>query len=79
MSKFDLRHFISSKNVFAQALLNDSFTTIYDGRGKVRQDGNEVAHKADKDLVRNAVIHADPEDLLALKNICRCVFDEDFL
>jgi hypothetical protein len=40
--------------------------------GVLRQDGNEVAHEADKDLVRDAVIHADPGDLRALKNIYGC-------
>jgi hypothetical protein len=29
------------------------------------------------DLVRDAVVHADPGDLKALKNIYGCVFDED--
>jgi hypothetical protein len=52
---------------------------VYDERGTVRQDGNEVAHEADKDLVRDAVIHADPGDLRALKNIYGCVFNEDLL
>jgi len=63
MSQSDLRHFISSRNVFARVLVDDAFTMVCDGRGAVRQDGNEVAHEADKDLVRDAVIHADPGDL----------------
>ena len=79
MSESDLRHFISSRNVFARALMDDAFTMVYDGRGTVRQDGNEVAHEADKGLVRDAVMHADPGDLRALKNIYGCVFDEDLL
>jgi hypothetical protein len=54
-----IRHFISSRNV-ARALLDDTFTMVYDGRGTVRQDGNEVAHGADKYLVRDAVVHANP-------------------
>ena len=77
MSQSDLRHFISSRNVFARALLDDAFAMVYDSRGAVRQDGNEVAHEADKDLVRDAVEHADPGDLKALKNIYGCVFNED--
>jgi hypothetical protein len=79
MSQSDLRRFISSRNVFARALLDDAFAMVYDGRGAVRQDGNEVAHEADKDLVRDAVEHADPGDLRALKNIYGCVFNEDLL
>ena len=43
----------------------------------MRQDGNEVAHEADKDLVRGAVVHARPGDLKAFKNVYGCVFDED--
>jgi hypothetical protein len=77
MSQSDLRRFISLRNVFARALLDDAFAMVYDGRGAVRQDGNEVAHEADKDLVRDAVEHADPGDLKALKNIYGCVFNED--
>jgi hypothetical protein len=77
MSQSDLRHFISSRNVFSRALLDDTFTMVYDGRGTVRQDGNEVAHEADKDLVKDEVVHADPGDLKALKNVYGCVFDED--
>jgi hypothetical protein len=50
---------------------------VYDGRGTVRQDGNEVAHEADKDLVKDEVVHAGPGDLKALKNVYGCVFDED--
>jgi hypothetical protein len=50
---------------------------VYDRRGSVRQDGNDVAHEADMALVRDAVVHADPGDLKALKNIYGCVFDED--
>ena len=76
MSESDLRHFISSRNVFARALLDDAFTMVYDGRGTVRLEGNEVAHEADRDLVRDAVVHA-AGDLLALKNIYGFVFDED--
>jgi hypothetical protein len=79
MSESELRHFISSRNVFARTLVDDTFTMVYDERGTVRQDGNEVAHEADKDLVRDAVIHADPGDLRALKNIYGCVFNEDLL
>jgi hypothetical protein len=77
MNESDLRHFTSSRSVFARALLDDAFSIVYNGRGTVRQDGNEVAHEADKDLVRDAVVHADPGDLQALKNIYGCVFDED--
>ena len=77
MSESDLRHFISSRAVFTRALSDDAFTMVYDGRGSVRQDGNDIAHKADMDLVRDAVVHADPGDLKALKNIYGCVFDED--
>jgi hypothetical protein len=77
MSKSDLQHFILSRTVFAQALLDDAFIMVYDGRGSVRQDGNNVAHEADMDLVRDAVVHADPGDLKALKNIYGCVFGED--
>ena len=77
MSESDLRHFISSRTLFAQALLDDAFAMVYDGRGTVRQDGNDVAHKADMDLVRDAVVHANPGDLKVLKNIYGCVFGED--
>ena len=77
MSKSDLQHFISSRTVFARALLDDAFIMVYDGRGSVRQDGNDVAHEANMDLVRDAVVHADPGDLKALKNIYGCVFGED--
>ena len=77
MSESDLRHFISSRTVFARALLDDAFAMVYDGRGTVRQDGNDVAHEADMDLVRDAVVHADPGDLKVLKNIYGCVFGED--
>ena len=76
MSQSNLQHFISSRNVFAQALLDDAFTMVYNGRGAMQQDGNGVAHKANKDLVRDTVVHADPGDLKALKNIYGCVFDE---
>ena len=55
-------------------LLDNAFNIVYDGRSTVWQDGNKVAHKADKDLLRDAVIYADPRDLLALKNIYGCVF-----
>jgi hypothetical protein len=47
------------------------------GRGSVQQDVNNVAHEADMDLVRDAVVHANPGHLKALKNIYGCVFDED--
>jgi len=60
--------------VFSRALLDNAFTMVDDGRGTVRQDGDEVAHEADKDLVRDAIVHADPGDLKALKNIHGCVF-----
>ena len=77
MSLPELRNFISGTNVFARLLLDDALDMIYDGRSNVRRDGNEVAHEADKGLVRDAVVHADPEDLEALKNIYGCVFNED--
>ena len=77
MSESNLRHFISFRTVFARALLDDTFAMVYDGRGTVRQDGNDVAHKADMDLVRDAVVHANPGDLKVLKNIYGCVFGED--
>jgi hypothetical protein len=50
---------------------------VYDGWSAVRRHGNEVAHNANKDLVKDAVMHADPRDVLALKNIYSCVFGED--
>ncbi len=77
MSESDLRHFIPSRAVFPRALSDDAFTMVYNGRGSVRQDGNDIAHEADMDLVRDAVVHADPGDLKVLKNIYGCVFDED--
>ena len=77
MSESNLRHFISSRAVFTRALSDDAFIMVYDGRGSVRQDGNDVAHEADMDLVRDAVVNADPRDLKALKNIYGCVFNED--
>ena len=77
MGESDLWHFILSSNVFAQALLDDTFTMVYNGRGTLWQDGNEVAHEADKEMIRDAVVHADLRDLKALKNIYGCVFGED--
>jgi hypothetical protein len=77
MSQPDLRGFISTRNVFTRLLLDEGFTMIYGGRSSVRQDGNEVAHEANKDLVKDAVVHANPKDRQALENIYGCVFNED--
>jgi hypothetical protein len=79
MGRFDLRSFISSNNIFPRPLDEDSFNLIYEGRSAVRLDGNEVAHQADKDLVRAAIVYGDPRDLKVLKNVFGCVYNEDIM
>jgi hypothetical protein len=73
----DLRSFISLNKVFPRPLDEDSFNMIYDARSAVRDDRNDVAHEANKDLVRAAVVYGDPGDHKVLKNVFGCVYNED--
>lgn len=79
MVESELKSFISLNGIFARPLHDDAFTMIYDGRSAVREDGNEVAHEANKELVRDAIVYGDPENLNVLKNIFGCVYGEDLL
>ena len=51
---------------------------IYEVQSAVRLDGNDVAHEAGKDLVRDVIVHGDKgSDVEILENIFGCVYDED--
>jgi hypothetical protein len=79
MSESDLRHFIHPElclHGYCWMTLLPWFTTEGVPCDKMGTTLHS-AHEADVDLVRDAVVHADPGDLKALKNIYGCVFDED--
>jgi hypothetical protein len=77
VSLYNLKFFIAESRVFKKPILDAAITMIYDSRSAVRQEGNEVAHEAPIELVRDAIRHADQQDYGALANIFQCVFDED--
>jgi len=78
MKLADVKNFIASNNIFPRPLVDQAVTMIYEVQTAVRLDGNHVAHSAEEDLVRDAVVHGEPgPDVVVLTNIFECVFDKD--
>jgi hypothetical protein len=76
MMESDLSSFISSNNIFERTLKKEAVSMIYKW-SVVREDGNDVAHEANKELVWDAIVHGDLEGLEILKNIYGGVYGED--
>jgi len=78
MKSDDIKDLIAEKRVFRRRLDDQAITMICEVHTPVRLEGNKVAHEAEQNLLRDAVVFGEPgPDVQVLKNIFQCVFDCD--
>jgi hypothetical protein len=78
MTVAQLKDFIqASDNLFKHPLDDDAVRMIYEAKTSVREDGNRVAHEADIELVRQAVVQGEPVERQVLSTIFKATYGED--
>ena len=78
-SRAQVQTFIQSKQVFLRPLTTKALDQVLDTYADMRMDGNNVAHKADENLIRDAVEHAtSPDNVQVLTVIWESVYNKNF-
>jgi len=73
----EVQQFIESRNIFPRPLTTEALDRVLAPKSNIRAAGNNVAHKSTKDLIKEAIEHADsPHDVHILSAIWESVYDQ---
>ncbi|KAF8632106.1 hypothetical protein AX15_002038 [Amanita polypyramis BW_CC] len=71
----DVKNFVAS---WPFSPTPEALQALLDANGDIRAEGNRVAHEASEEVLREAVQHAPPDRIGALKSIWELIFEKEF-